>query len=241
MNDHALPPLSAVALFAAAILAFPRVATATPSFSPLTNTPGSGAFNIWLMVDGTVLAQLSSDAKSLSKLTPDSNGRYFDGTWAPAGSFLLAKVFYASQVLSNGKLVACGGEYTGPGLPNTESNYCEIYDPVAQTSTALTPPSGWTNIGDSPSTLLPNGTLMLGNTQGNGTQEAILNPQSLAWTFGGGDQQNEQGYALLQTGDVLTADVFNQGSQRYTIASTSLRTTRRSPWYLVRSQRSVPV
>jgi hypothetical protein len=214
MKNYALPSLSVVVL-----LAFPRIVSAAPTFAQLTNSPGSGAFNIWLMTDGTVLAQLTSDAKSLKKLTPDVNGNYYDGNWSSVGSFSLAKVFYASQVLSDGRLVACGGEYTGPGLPNTESNFCEIYNPVYRTSTQLTPPSGWTNIGDAPSTVLPNGTMIVGGTQGNGTQEAVLNPQSLTWTFTTGDQQAEQGHALLQTGDVLTARVGSQGSNRYSVGT----------------------
>ena len=50
-------------------------------------------------------------------------------------------------------------------------------------------------------------------------QVALLDSATLTWTFGGGDSDNEQGYVLLQTGDVLTAGVYNQVSQRYQTSS----------------------
>jgi hypothetical protein len=195
------------------------VCTPNTTWTPLAQTPGSGADAMWLMDDGTVLALLDSDSKSLSKLTPSSTGSYANGTWASAGSMLLAKRFFASQVLSTGQLVSCGGEYTGPGLPQTESGFCEVYDPGVELSVQVTEPPGWGAIGDSPSTVLPNGEMLMGNTQGMGNQAALLNPSSQAWTIVGGDSDNEEGYVLLQTGDVLTANVYNQGSERYTSAS----------------------
>ena len=70
-------------------------------------------------------------------------------------------------------------------------------------------------IGDLPSVVLKDGTFMLGNTQGWGSQVALLDAATLTWTFGGGDSDNEQGYVLLQTGDVLTANVYNPTSMRY--------------------------
>jgi hypothetical protein len=220
MKNYLLPSLSAGLL-----LAFPMIASAAPTFSQLTNSPGSGAFNIWLMTDGTVLAQLSSDGKTLSRLTPDAHGRYFDGQWSSAGSFSVARLGYASQVLSNGKLVVCGGEYTPPDVTNpTEAGSCEVYDPITRTPMKLTPPANWSNIGDAPSTVLPDGTMILGGTQGQTntqgiSQEAVLNPQTLGWTFTTGDQQSEQGYALLQTGDVLTARTNSPASSRYNVAA----------------------
>jgi hypothetical protein len=177
---------------------------------------------MWLLTDGTVLAVLR-DGQTLTRLTPDAQGNYLNGAWSSAGSFILAKLYYASQILSNGKLVACGGEYTGAGFPSgSGTNFCEIYDPLTQNSLQLTSPAGpWTGylIMDAPSTVLPNGTWIVGGTQGQGANEAVFDPQSLTWTFTTGDAQNDQGYALLQTGDVLTARMTSQLSSRYTVPS----------------------
>lgn len=166
------------------------------------------------MQDGSILANLVGETQLLL-LHPDRSGSYANGSWSPAGNFILAKWAYASAVLSDGRLITCGGEYSGPGLPQTETNFCEIYDPRTQSSLELSPPPGWGSIGDSPSVVLNDGTFLLGNTQGMGAQVALLDPVTLTWTFGGGDQDNEQGYVLLQTGDVITTDVYAQMSKRY--------------------------
>jgi hypothetical protein len=185
------------------------------TWTRLANSPDNTADAMWLMQDGTVLVCLGSDAATLKTLHPDAKGSYASGTWTDAGKFLRAKAQFASAVLSDGRLVACGGEYSGPGLPQDETKYCEIYDPVKKSSTELAPPTGWGAIGDSPSIVLTDGTFMLGNTQGKGDQVALLDAAKLTWTFGGGDSDNEQGYVLLQTGDVLTANVYQQTSMRY--------------------------
>jgi hypothetical protein len=195
------------------------------TWTPLAS-PGNYASAMWLMQDGTILANLYGST-DLSALYPDEFGSYANGSWQPGGSLLLERWAFSSAVLSNGKLIICGGEYSGPGLPETETNACEIYNPLTKSSTPVpppndtfvSPPTPWTNIGDGPSVVLPDGTFMLGNTQGIGQEVALLDPVTLSWTFGGGDLQNEQGYVLLQTGDVLTADVYDQGSQRYQASS----------------------
>jgi hypothetical protein len=188
--------------------------TMTWVWSRLNQSPGNYASAMWLMQDGSVLANLYGGTK-LMALYPDSAGSYVNGAWVDAGDFLLAKANFSSAVLSDGRLIACGGEQTGPQLQQTESNFCEIYDPRTGSSTPISPPPGWTNIGDSPSVVLSDGTFMLGNTQGRGDQVALLNPATLTWTFGGGDSDNEQGYTLLQTGDVLTTGVYAPTSKRY--------------------------
>jgi hypothetical protein len=179
----------------------------------LTNSITAGP--MWLMQDGTVLG-CTEDGQTLKFLHPDSKGSYANGSWSDAGNFVLWRDNFASAVLADGRLVVCGGEQSGAG---NETKRCEIYDPIKKSSTELQPPTGWDAIGDSPSVVLTDGTFMLGNTQGKGDQVALLNATTLTWTFGGGDSlisdNNEQGYVLLKTGDVLTANVYNQTSARY--------------------------
>jgi hypothetical protein len=191
---------------------------AAPTWTALPQPPPFVAYGMWMMQDGTVLAE-GNDAQTLYRLTPSQTGSYIQGIWSRAGQFLLEKADFASGLLPNGNLVTCGGEHTGAGLPMTESNFCEMYNPTTQTSQQITAPPGWASIGDSPSTTLADGSWFLGNTQGQGNQAAIMNPSTLAWTFVGGDTDNEQGYALLQTGDVLTPNVYGQISMRYSPGS----------------------
>lgn len=200
---------------ASAVAAVPaQTPTVTLKWTPLTNPLNDISAGMWLMQDGTILSQVGT-GQTLARLTPDAEGNYVTGTWSSAGSFLLDKLFYASAVLSDGRLIACGGEYSGPGLPQTETDFCEIYDPISQISTQINAPPGWTNIGDSPSAVLPDGSFLIGNTQGMGQQCGRLDPSSMTWTITHGDSDNEQGYVLLQNGDVLTTNVYNQTSRRY--------------------------
>ncbi|HWY14470.1 MAG TPA: VCBS repeat-containing protein [Rhizomicrobium sp.] len=185
------------------------------SWNLLQNSPPSFASAMWLMQDGTVLANPYGSTQ-LWRLTPDASGSFLTGTWVLDGNLLLQKAAFASAVLSDGRLVTCGGEFSGPVLTQqNENNFCEIYDPFVHVAAAFAAPDKWTNIGDAPSAVLNDGTFMIGNTQGIGTQVALLNPSTLTWTFGGGDSDNEQGYTLLQTGDVLTTGVYILTSQRY--------------------------
>jgi hypothetical protein len=184
------------------------------TWTRLTHTPSGSASAMWVMQDGRILVNLYASTQ-LAALTPDTTGSYANGTWQNVGKLLLLKTAYASAILSDGRLLTCGAEYTGQPWAKSETNFCEIYDPRTGISTEIEPPSGWRSIGDSPSAVLNDGTFLLGNTQGRGTQVALLDPATLTWTFGVGDQDNEQGYTLLQTGDVLTTGVYSQTSKRY--------------------------
>ena len=169
---------------------------------------------MWLMGDGTILAN-PYNSTQLMALHPDGTGSYLNGSWTSNGNFLMKKWAFSSAVLSDGRLVSCGGEYSGPELSKTETGFCEIYDPSTQSSTQFAPPSGWGSIGDSPTVVLPDGTMMIGNTQGKGSQVALLDASNLSWTFGIGDTTNEQGYTLMQNGDVLRAGVYDTSCMRY--------------------------
>jgi hypothetical protein len=124
------------------------------------------------------------------KLTPDQFGSYANGSWSRLADSNVARTFYASGVLADGRVVVCGGEYTADpfGMVVKDwNNSCEIYDPVANIWTMLptpmtpTPnPVPWAEIGDAPCAVLPDGTFLLGSE--NDANIAVLDPVSLTWT-----------------------------------------------------------
>jgi hypothetical protein len=63
--------------------------------------------------------------------------------------------------VADGRVIIEGGEYNFGQFDLT--NLGAIYDPVKNTWTPVTPPKGWTYIGDSPSVVLPNGNYLIGN------------------------------------------------------------------------------
>src|SRR3954452_12458632 len=90
-------------------------------------------------------------------------------------------LYFASQVLNDGRVIVNGGEYNGYGTCYAGwTNLGAIYDPVTDKWASVSPPSGWTRIGDAQSIVRPNGTYMLANCCTK--QEALLNASTMTWT-----------------------------------------------------------
>ena len=188
------------------------------TITALKNRPPDGAGIVFLLTDGTVLAQ-GNQGQDWWKLTPDINGSYVNGTWSQVASLAADYDPYAmaSQTLADGRVLIEGGEYNFGEFSFT--NMGAIYDPAQNTWTPLTPPVGWGYIGDSPSTILPDGHFLIGRKFD--TQMADLDPKTLQWTAvgvngGKSDWFAEEGWTLMPDGTVLTADVLdNPNSERY--------------------------
>ena len=183
----------------------------------LTHQPPDGALITFQLTDGTVLAQGNGES-DWWKLTPDNKGSYLNGTWTkmanlPSG---YQPLYFAEAVLADGRVVISGGEYNFNQFSFT--NLGAIYDPVANTWTALDHPKGFDYIGDSPSTVLPDGRFLLGAKFKK--LMATLDPATLKWTSvpykGKNDFNAEEGWTLLPDGTILTYDVKKHPkSERY--------------------------
>lgn len=174
----------------------------------LKHQPPDGAFLSFQMTDGTVVVQ-GGGLSDWWKLTPDNTGSYVNGTWTQIASLPsgYSPDAFSSAVLADGRLVITGGEYNFGNFVLT--NLGAIYDPKANTWTSLTPPKGWTYIGDSPSVVLPDGRFVVGNKLTK--QMRALDPKTLTWATlsskGKKDFDAEEGWTLLADGTFLTADV----------------------------------
>jgi hypothetical protein len=185
-----------------------------PLVNPAPFNPGA----MLLLTDGTVLVQDQGPANSGSgnwwRLTPDAAGSYVDGTWSQVASLPSGYTPYAfaSAVLPDGRVIIEGGEEDGGQYVWT--NQGAIYDPVANTWTSVSPPSGgrgeWSRIGDAPSSVLSNGRFMLGASGFSGTTvQATLDASTLTWKPTGtskADGNGEEGWSLLPSGKLLTVD-----------------------------------
>jgi hypothetical protein len=186
---------------------------ATPTLIPLANQLPNGITFTLLLTDGTVMAQDGTYYNQWWKLTPDINGSYLNGTWTQLASLPVSYSPNASAeaVLADGRVIVIGGEYSGPNSDFTLTNEGAIYDPLTDTWTALAPPPGFANIGDSPSTVLPDGRFLLGQKI---TEEvSALDPGTLRWknlkSKNKNDFNAEEGWTLLPDGSVLTLDVLD--------------------------------
>ena len=149
--------------------------TMAGTWAPLVNTAPDNIDTMLLLSDGTVMAASGSPnsghiGNAWYRLTPDTNGSYLNGTWTTLAPMQYTRLYYSSQVLTNGRVIIAGGEYgTGWGTS-------ELYDPVAGTWTQVTIPNGLLNMDnqnavfggendagfmDSGSAMLPNGNVLV--------------------------------------------------------------------------------
>jgi len=184
-----------------------------PGIAALKSQPPVGMQLAFLMTDGTVLTQ-SYAGNTWYKYAPDSSGSYANGTWTQVASLQsgYAPSAFASAVQADGRFVITGGEYNSPGSYDLQlTNLGAVYDPVANTWTPLGHPKNWGWIGDSPSSVLADGTYLMG--QKLTKRDAVLNPTTLKWKKvsdkGKKDWNAEEGWNLLSDGTVLTEDVLD--------------------------------
>src|SRR5574340_1019380 len=122
------------------------------TWKPLQNQPSFGAGTMLLLTDGTIMCQ-ESQPPNWWKLTPDSLGSYINGTWSQLAQMRNAPLYFASAVLSDGRVFVAGGEYNFGQRADLLA--ADIYDPVADEWTILSTPTGWTIIGDAPCCVFP--------------------------------------------------------------------------------------
>jgi hypothetical protein len=188
------------------------------TWGPLAHQPTFGAGTMLLLTDGTVMCQ-NSDTNNWWRLTPDINGSYVNGTWSALANGPNSPLYFASAVLRDGRVFVAGGEYNA-GV-STDLLAAEIYNPVTNTWTSITTPAGWTNIGDAPSCVFPDGRILLGYI--NGGQCAIYDPVANAWSAAANKlngSSSEETWTLLPDQTILTADcVGNPATEKYLIPS----------------------
>ncbi len=182
------------------------------SFTKVRNQPPAPMVLAFLLTDGSVLAQSGDNWNTWYRYQPDSEGGYSDGTWTQVGSLQSGYAPYAgaSAVLANGELVMSGGEYNEGGKYQLQLvNLGAVFNPKTNKWTPLGHPARWKWIGDSPTSVLPDGKLLMGDKLHN--WDAELDPKTLKWHHvsdsGKADFNAEEGWTLLANGTVLTADV----------------------------------
>lgn len=225
-NQQRSPPLSRKFLLTAALSLFLVSNLFSQSLQRLAHQPPDGALICFQLTDGTVLCQGNADS-DWYRLTPDNTGSYVNGTWTRMANLPSGYVpdAFASAVLADGRVVITGGEYLNGVF--TLTNLGAVYDPVKNTWTNLPAPASWQFIGDSPSSMLPNGYYLVGNKLITGM--AALNPKTLTWVTlpgtGKSDFNAEEGWTLLPDGTILTMDVKNApNSERFSTTTRSWST-----------------
>lgn len=197
----------------------------------------AGGGTAFLLTDGGVMMQESAsvykepfETRRWWKLTPDENGSYLNGSWSRLADSNVARKYFASGVLADGRVVTCGGEYSDASGSDKadDTNTCEIYDPTSDTWQTFDPPSTrlqgkWATIGDAPCAVLPDGTFIMGAI--DTPDVAILDPSTLTWTSMTPRQQvssSEESWVLMPDNTIASPSCIDPGATWiYNIAADS--------------------
>src|SRR5882724_637531 len=193
-------------LLAVSGLFIPWQAMAAGTWTPLAHNAPSSIDLMLLLSDGTVMAQQSGVSSNWYRLTPDIHGSYINGTWTTLAAMHDARLYFASQVLKDGRVFVAGGEYGSAGLHSPNSSTAEVYDPLANVWTSL--PGSEKDFYDSVSKTLPNGNVLGAPVYSGGT--VIFNYRSNTWSNGpnffSGGYQDEASWVKLPDDSILTID-----------------------------------
>ena len=137
---------------------------------------GDGAQSMMLLTDGSVVVHggAGNASRTFYELTPNSQGSYVHGVWKTLARMKgRVRLFYGSDVLPSGEVLILGGEYSGLNSIQTETSSGEIYDPVANKWKIIAPfPEPY--LGDAPTEVLGDGTVLVGSENDAGTPCFII-------------------------------------------------------------------
>ncbi len=162
--------------------------------------------------DGRILVheeQGNNISRNWLILTPDSTGSYVNGTWSSGGELPsgYAPWFFGSEVLLDGKtIVVEGGEYNNGSQDWTNMGAIGTISGSSITWVSNSPPTGWGNVGDAESVILPDGTYMQADCC---TAQNALYDGPNSWTATGSVKQSnndESGFTQLTNDLILTVD-----------------------------------
>lgn len=128
---------SAGVVLMACWLLLPLRATAAAGWiqaSPTGTAPDSIG-TMLLLPDGTVMVKEGNTTANWFRLTPGSTGGYTNGAWSTRASMHTTRQYFSSDVLQDGRVFVCGGEY-GTGTTNAE-----IYNPTSDSWTVIPIPA----------------------------------------------------------------------------------------------------
>lgn len=216
-------PVSLRVSLAALILALAAAPAAAGTWTKLKFLAPNAGNGLVLLGDGTIMVAKNNGStigRGWMRLTPDAAGNYANGTWSTLADMTFTRLYYATQVLKDGRVFVAGGEY-GTGGP-----HAEIYDPQTNVWTVIDPPAAlWNtaadNFVDSMADMLEDGRVLVmpvsPHTFGVGL---IYDPATNTWSNAGQLKHNisnqvEATWVKLPDHSILTIDPFSTKAQRY--------------------------
>ena len=175
--------------------------------------------NMLLLTNGEVMALTSDRGPNFGmpdrsqiwmRLSPDAKGDYSSGSWRFTAPMSIPRLFFASNIVRDTRLIVIGSEYSGIGLPLNHTRTGEGYTPATDTWEAIAPHPE-PQFGDVPTMLLDGDRILAGslNTRNTWvyhypTDTWEQNPIPKVYN----DQSVEETWVKLPGGRVLNYDLF---------------------------------
>ncbi len=209
-------------------LSFSSFCFSQGTWTPLKNqapdsASGSG---FQLLSDGTVICHMlagSADGFGTvwDRLMPDAHGSYVNGTWSRIAPMNDSRIYFASQMLMDGRVFVAGGEYGSGGYS------AEVYDPVSNAWTRA--PGNWRNLitptalfYDASSEILPDGKIIistLDTTRANNedNETVIYDPVANVWSKPPAckGRTDETNWVKLRDSSILFVNLAEEYAERY--------------------------
>lgn len=196
--------------------------SAQGTWSALTNfSPHYNLGVMLLLPDGSVIVKTSASSTGVDvygdtwdKLTPDSTGSYINGTWSAVPPMACSRLYFSSQVLTDGRVYVAGGEY------GTGSNTAEVYNPVTNTWTPVPSFSVIDPFYDANSAMLPDGRVLQATPDifgGDCTGTYIYDPVTNSFSLGPNAHGSHAETIWLRLADntIIFADDMSVQTERY--------------------------
>ncbi|HTV42573.1 MAG TPA: putative Ig domain-containing protein [Candidatus Sulfotelmatobacter sp.] len=199
---------AACAVIAMALLALMPLKSAAGTWTALTTAPPVSVNEALVLSDGTILTDNGNG--QCARLTPDIHGSYVNGTWTQLSSMNYSRLFFSTELLTNGTVFVAGGEY-GNG-----TDHGEIFDPLRNTWTRIYPdPIPAVAFSDAISAMLPDGNVLDAPVSEFGGI-LIYNVASNSYqTAASTANQNEVCWVELQSGCILTINTASENVDHY--------------------------
>lgn len=178
------------------------------TWTALATAPPIGVNEALVLSDGTILADNGSG--QCARLTPDIHGSYINGTWTELSAMNYGRLFFSTEMLTNGNVFVAGGEY-GNG-----SDHGEIFDPLRNVWARIYPdPIPAVSFSDANSETLPNGNVLDPPVSQFGGV-LIYNVFSNSWqTVASTANQDEACWVKLPSDSILTIETGSQTAEHY--------------------------
>ena len=181
--------------------------------------PPAAPSNMLLLTNGEIMTLTSDRGPNIGmpdrsqvwmRLSADVNGDYSNGTWRFTAPMAIPRLFFASNIVRDTRLIVIGGEYSGLNLQPNWTGTGEAYNPATDTWNDIAPHPEQ-QFGDVPTILLDGDRILAGSLSTRNTwiyhyPTDIWEENPIPKVYN--DPSDEETWVKLPGGRILNYDLF---------------------------------